>query len=113
MKKTVTIALLTTFTVGLCAATAHGASKHPRYYSEAELHTMDTNHDAMVSKDEFLAYSETSFNKMQLTDGMIILKGKPVNKAEQNESSMNNKPIGTTTDNANVNARDSVNGKQY
>lgn len=113
MKKTVTIALLTAFTMGMSAVTAQAATKHPRYYSEAELHTMDTNHDAMVSKDEFLAYSEASFNKMQLTDGMIILRNKSASKAQQNESSMNNKPIGTTTENPNVNARDSVNGKHY
>ncbi len=97
------------------AVPVNAATKHPAHYSEAELKSMDTNQDNMVSKDEFLAYSELSFNKMKLTDGMISLKGKAKVKQTKSDetSSMNNKPIGTTTDNPNVNERDAVNGSNY
>lgn len=109
------IVLTSAVMVGIFAVSVNAATKHPAHYSEAELKTMDTNQDSMVSKDEFLAYSELSFNKMKLTDGMISLKGKAKAKQTKSDetSSMNNKPIGTTTDNPNVNERDAVNGNTY
>ena len=99
------------------ATPAVAASKQNKQFSESELKLMDTNQDNMVSKDEFLSYNELAFNKMKLTNGMLVLKGKSKTnntvKPSDDESSMNNKPIGTTTENPSVNERDAVNGKSY
>lgn len=99
------------------ATPAVAASKQHKQFSESELKLMDTNQDNMVSKDEFLSYNELAFNKMKLTDGMLVLKGKAKTntnaKSLDEDSSMNNKPIGTTTENPSVNERDAVNGKNY
>lgn len=115
MKILTSIVLTSAVMIGTFAISANAATKNPAHYSESELRTMDTNKDSMVSKDEFMTYSETAFSKMKLTDGMISLKGKSrVNKTNTDDtSSMNNKPIGTTTENPNVNERDAVNGKSY
>lgn len=115
MKKLTSIVLISAMMVGTFAVSAMAATKQASHYSESELKSMDSNKDSMVSKDEFLAYSELSFSKMKLTDGMISLKGKAKSssKSTDDESSMNNKPIGTTSENPNVNERDAVNGKNY
>lgn len=115
--------LITSVLLGSFALSANAATKMGMHHSQAELRAMDTSKDSMVSKDEFLAYHETMFNKMQLTNGMISLKAKagasskPADAASSSTgddaSSMNNKPIGTTTDNPNVNDKDAVNGKSY
>lgn len=115
MKKLTGIVLLSTVITAF-AVPASAATKHSSHYSESELKSMDSNKDSMVSKDEFLAYSELSFGKMKLTDGMISLKGKSKpnkSKSVDDESSMNNKPMGTTSDNPSVNERDATNGKSY
>lgn len=99
------------------ATSAVAASKTNKQFSEAELKMMDTNQDSMVSKDEFMTYNELSFNKMKLTDGMINLKSNAKSnttvKPAGDDSSMNKKPIGTTSENPSVNDRDAVNGKSY
>jgi hypothetical protein len=80
---------------------------------------MDTNHDGMLSKEEYMAYHEQQFGKMKQTDGLVDLnagKSMPSNSMKNkgdNNNSMNNKPIGTTTDNPNMNERDAVSGKKY
>ncbi|HEY0563102.1 MAG TPA: hypothetical protein VGD04_07225 [Methylophilus sp.] len=124
MKKLNSRVLIISVIVGTCALTANAATKMGMQHNQAELRAMDTSKDSMVSKDEFLAYHETMFNKMKLTNGMISLKGKldsstkpadaanPTNPSDD-ASSMNNKPIGTTTDNPAVNDKDAVNGKTY
>jgi len=116
MKKLTGIALISVIIVGTFAVSATAATKQASHYTESELKSMDTNKDNKVSKEEFMAHSELAFSKMELTDGMIILKSKAKNttsKPDDNASSMNNKPIGTTADNPRVNERDAVNGKQY
>lgn len=47
---------------------------------------MDTDGDGMVSHDEYMAHQEKMYNDMNPADGGISYK-----------SSMNNKPMGTTT----------------
>lgn len=116
MKKLTSIALISAIIIGTFAVSASAATKQASHYTESELKTMDTNKDNMVSKDEFLAYNELAFSKMKLTDGMISLKSKANSnnsKSEGDKSSLNNKPIGTTTDNPRVNERDAVNGENY
>ena len=115
MKKLTSIMLITAVIVGTFAVSATAATKQASHYSESELKSMDSNKDNMVSKDEFLAYSELSFSKMKLTDGMISLKSNPKSSSKNpdDESSMNNKPIGTTSENPAVNERDAVNGKTF
>jgi hypothetical protein len=115
MKKLTSIMLIGAVISSTIAVSAIAANKHGTNYSQLELNAMDTNKDSMVSKDEFLAYNELAFSKMKLTNGMISLKSKAKtnSKSTDDESSMNNKPIGTTTENPNVNERDAVNGKSY
>lgn len=117
MKKLTSTLLAAAIIASTFATSAVAASKQNKHFSESELKLMDTNRDNMVSKDEFLSYNELSFDKMKLTDGMIMLKGKTNTnssaKSVDDESSMNNKPIGTTTENPSVNERDAVNGKNY
>lgn len=117
MMKTLTgIVLISAILIGTFAVSAAAATIQASHYNESELKSMDTNKDNKVSKEEFMAYSELAFSQMKLTDGMISLKSK-VNdsnsKSEDDKSSLNNKPIGTTTENPRVNERDSVNGKNY
>lgn len=118
MKKLTSIVLLSAVIVGTFAVSATAATKQATHYTESELKSMDTNKDGMVSKDEFMAHSEMAFGKMKLTDGMISLKNKSksnssTSKPADDASSMNNKPIGTTTDNPTVNERDATSGKTY
>ena len=90
--------------------------------SNKELKMMDTNGDGIVSKDEYLAYQGQAFDNLKQTDGGISVKDahsptkKGANKSapdDSNNSSLNDKPIGTTTGKSDVNARDAVNGKKY
>lgn len=121
MKKLTSIVLLSAMIVGTFAVSATAATKQATHYTESELKSMDTNKDGMVSKDEYMAHSEMAFGKMKLTDGMISLKNKSksnsstssTSKPADDASSMNNKPIGTTTDNPTVNERDATSGKTY
>lgn len=117
MKKSTSITLASAIVASTLAVSSFAASDYQKQYSEAELITMDTNKDSMVSKAEFLSYSELVFSKMKLTDGMIGLKSKAKSntstKSGENTSSMNSKPIGTTTGSPDVNERDAVNGKNY
>jgi hypothetical protein len=117
MKKLTSMTLISAMVIGTFAMTASAATHYANQYSESELKSMDTNNDNMVSKDEFLAYSEMAFSKMKLTNGMISLKNKDTNSSKADnhdyESSLNDKPIGTTKDNPRVNKRDAVNGKRY
>jgi hypothetical protein len=116
MKKLTGFICLSVMMVSIFAVSANAATKQAAHYSEAELKAMDTNKDNSVSKEEFLAYSELAFSKMKLTDGAISLKSKDKSKSSKSDndtSSMNNKPIGTTSENPAVNERDAVNGKTY
>jgi hypothetical protein len=117
MKKSPRISVTIAALVGVFATSAMAATIANKHFSEAELKLMDTNKDNMVSKAEYLSYNEKAFNKMQLTNGMIMLKGNSKsnisNSSMDDESSMNNKPIGTTSENPDVNERDAVNGKSY
>lgn len=91
------------------------ATIHPRYYSETEWQRMDRNQDNKVSKEEFLAYCELSFNQMELVDGQVILKAKSHRHSAKEAASPNQRPMGTTKDNLQVNPpvhpRDTFNGK--
>lgn len=51
-----------------------------------EMKAMDTNRDGVVSKDEYMMFQEKAYQDMKPGDNGISYK-----------SSMNNKPIGTTT----------------
>lgn len=116
MKKLTSMTLISAMMIGTFAMTVSAATHYANQYNESELKSMDTNNDNMVSKDEFLAYSEMAFSKMKLTNGMISLKNKNNSSETDNhdyESSLNDKPIGTTKDNPRVNKRDAVNGKKY
>jgi hypothetical protein len=117
MMKTLTgIVLISAILIGTFAVSAAAAIIQASHYNESELKSMDTNKDNKVSKEEFMAYSELAFSKMELTDGMISLKSKAKSnsgKSANDASSLNSKPIGTTADNPGVNKRDAVNGKNY
>lgn len=71
---------------------------------------MDSNKDGQVSRSEFMKFQEQRFDKMKQKDGMLS-----VDKQEKdaNSNSMNQKAIGTTSENPNVNDRDAVNGSKY
>lgn len=105
--------MLPTLALAMVTLNAHAATKYPRSYTQAELQSMDTNHDAMVSKEEFLAFSEASFKQMPLSNGVLMLNNQSGKHVEGNSSSMNNQPIGTTSGKDQVNERDAVNGKKY
>ncbi len=80
---------------------------------------IDGNHDGKISKEEFMSYHEQKFEHMKQADGMIDVKemrypAKPVPMSDApNNSSMNNKPLGTTNGNDAVNPKDAGNGKKY
>lgn len=97
----------------MASLNAYAATKHPHTYSQSELQAMDTNRDAMVTKDEFLSYSEATFNEMSINNGVLMLHKRASKPAEGNASSMNNQPMGTTNGKEEVNERDAVNGKKY
>jgi len=83
-------------------------------HKNMDMKMMDTNNDGMVSKNEFMTYHEQKFDKMKQTDGMVSIKDMQSGMHSGfDKSSMNNKPIGTTTDNPNVNPADATNGKKY
>lgn len=54
--------------------------------SNSEMKMMDTDNNGMVSRDEYMNHHEKTYGSMEQTDGGVAYK-----------SSMNNKPIGTTT----------------
>ena len=54
--------------------------------SDKQMKMMDTDNDGMVSHDEFMAHHEKMYSDMHPGDGGISYR-----------SSMNNKPMGTTT----------------
>lgn len=96
--------------IGSFAMIVNGAPKQSMQCSQSEMKKMDSNKDSMISKDEFLTYQEQAFDKMKQTDGMVSLKD---SKSKSNADSLNSKPMGTVTDNPEVNTRDAVNGKSY
>lgn len=87
-----------------------------------EMKMMDTNNDGIVSKDEYMAYQEKAFNNMKQSDGGVSVKGMQSHMKngsnasapdDSNHSSLNNKPMGTTTGRTDVNSSDATNGKRY
>jgi hypothetical protein len=65
---------------------AKNMKKHDMSNKDNQMKMMDTNNDGMVSKDEYMTFHEETYNNMKPGEGGISYK-----------SSMNNKPIGTTT----------------
>jgi len=87
-----------------------------------EMKMMDTNGDGIVSKDEYMAYQEKAFDNMKQGDGGVSVKGMQSHMKkgsststpdDSNHSSLNDKPIGTTTGRTDVNSNDATNGKKY
>lgn len=76
----------------------------------AQYKDMDSNKDGQVSKTEFLKFHEQHFDQMKQKNGTLNLE-----KMDQDahNNSMNQKALGTTTDNPGVNDRDAVNGNKY
>ena len=60
--------------------------KNTSHKSNSEMKMMDTDNNGMVSKDEYMKHHENMYGNMEQTEGGVSYK-----------SSMNNKPIGTTT----------------
>lgn len=59
---------------------------------------MDSNADGMVSKTEYMAYHEQAYGKLRQTNGEVSVRDMQYGRTgSANTSSMNNKPIGTTT----------------
>ncbi len=59
---------------------------------------MDTNNDGMVSKDEYMTYHGQAYDNIKQTDGMVSMRDmRSWVRNGSFRSSMNNKPIGTTT----------------
>ena len=54
--------------------------------NDKQMKMMDTDNDGMVSHDEYMAYHEKMYSDMKQGDGGVSYR-----------SSMNNKPMGTTT----------------
>lgn len=90
--------------------------------SNKEIKMMDANSDGIVSKDEYMTYQEQMFDNMKQVDGGVSTKDmrSPMKKSsgksapEDNyNSSLNDKPIGTTTGRTDVNPKDATNGKKY
>ncbi len=54
--------------------------------SNSEMKMMDTDNNGMVSRDEYMKHHEKTYGSMEQTEGGVSYK-----------SSMNNKPIGTTS----------------
>lgn len=48
--------------------------KNRMHHSNMDMKAMDTNGDGMISKDEYMAYNETSYGKMKQTNGMVSTK---------------------------------------
>lgn len=76
----------------------------------AQYKDMDSNKDGEVSKAEFLKFHEQRFDKVKQKNGMINLE--KIDKDAHN-SSMNQKALGTTSENPEVNDRDATNGSKY
>lgn len=94
-----------------CYSLNAAAEMHPvKDCTINEYQSMDGNKDGMLSKQEFMKFQEQHFDRIKQKDGMLSVK--KMDK-EGNDSSMNNKPIGTTTDNPTVNDKDAVNGSKY
>jgi predicted esterase YcpF (UPF0227 family) len=82
--------------------------------SQDNIKLMNSNGDSMISHDEYMAYYEQKFSTMKQTNGMVSLPDMKAHLSTMpNRSSMNNKPLGTTTDSKDVNPRDATNGKSY
>ncbi len=59
---------------------------------------MDTNNDDVVSKDEYMTYHGQAYDNMKQANGGVSVKSlRSWMKSGSYTSSMNNKPIGTTT----------------
>ena len=67
-------------------ATTKTMKKSTSHKNNSEMKMMDTDNNGMVSRDEYMKHHETSYGNMEQTEGGVSYK-----------SSMNNKPIGTTT----------------
>ena len=94
-----------------CYSLSAAAEMHPaKDCTINEYQSMDGNKDGMLSKQEFMKFQEQHFDKIKQKDGMLSVK--KMDK-DSNDNSMNNKPIGTTTDNPTVNDKDAVNGGKY
>lgn len=65
---------------------AKNMKKNVMSKKDNQMKVMDTNSDGVVSKDEYMLFQEETYNNMKPGEGGISYK-----------SSMNNKPIGTTT----------------
>lgn len=90
------------------------AHAHRQPHADMSMKMIDTDHDGMVSKQEFLAFHERKFDMMKQIDGKVSLKElRNEMHHHAHENSMNNKPIGTTSENPSVNAKDAINGKKY
>lgn len=82
----------------------------PSCEGHAQYKDMDSNKDGEVSKAEFLSFHEQRFDKVKQKNGLINLE--KVDKDAHN-SSMNQKALGTTSENPEVNDRDATNGNKY
>ena len=60
--------------------------KNTSHKSNSEMKMMDADNNGMVSRDEYMKHYETMYGNMEQTEGGVSYR-----------SSMNNKPIGTTT----------------
>ena len=60
--------------------------KNTSHKSNSEMKMMDTDNNGMVSREEYMKHHEMTYGNMEQTEGGVSYK-----------SSMNNKPIGTTT----------------
>lgn len=75
--KTITRTLFATLAVAAISlptlALADDAAKLARGNMETTVSAMDTNHDGMITREEFLKYQAEQFDKMKKTkDGMVM-----------------------------------------
>lgn len=66
--------------------------------TKANLKRMDSNADGLVSKAEYMAYHDLAYGKLRQTNGEVSVRDMQYGRTgTAHKSSMNNKPIGTTS----------------
>lgn len=110
MNQSLIITVLLLLTSHNALATTKESKGQMSCEGHAQYKDMDSNKDGEISKAEFLKFYEQRFDKIKQKNGMINLE-----KLDQDShnSSMNQKALGTTTDNPGVNDRDAINGNKY
>lgn len=74
------------------------ARKNRMHNNDAEMKMMDSNNDGMISKDEYMNYHEQAYGSMKQGDNGVSMKDMSASmRSGSYKSSMNNKPMGTTS----------------